>query len=136
MAYLKHYQESESFSSDPYLVPLEQAPAHRPNTRSTGKRFFQKKRGRRADMLIGLLINAALLFGLVQCLRVLITDTFRVSNLIVSQHTVQHLYTESRQDHQVLSSKIKRYASPSGVEELARNYLNMVGDDELPVRFQ
>jgi cell division protein FtsB len=45
------------------------------------------------------------------------------------------MLSQTQHDNQVLQNKIRVYTSPSGIEELARNYLNMVGENELPVRF-
>lgn len=94
-----------------------------------------KKQTTRAEYILYLMINAALLFGLVQCVRALVSDSLHLSLLMNSQASVQQMFSQTRHDNQVLQNKIRVYSSPSGIEELARNYLNMVGANELPVRF-
>lgn len=121
------------------VPPMEAAVSPEP---STGFRAERRRRYRtgasasRARYAFYLLINAALLFGLAQCIRALISDVFHLSALAASQTKVQKYYAQTRQENQLLQHKIRLYSSPSGIEELARNYLNMVGQDELPVRFQ
>lgn len=90
----------------------------------------------RGERLLLMMINGALVFGMAQCLRTLVSDSLNLSRLFNTQASVQKYYGETRQQHQLLSEKIRIYSSPSGIEELARNYLNMVGSNELPVRFQ
>ena len=96
----------------------------------------RKKHTNQHQVMIALAINAALIFGLAQCVRALVFDAWSVSNLVQSQAAVNQSYAETRQEHRALSDKIRIYSSASGIEELARNYLNMVGENELPVRFQ
>ncbi len=95
-----------------------------------------KKRTTRFEYLLYLTINAALIFGVVQCARTLITATFNLSQLANSQASVQTFFNQTKVENKILNDKIRVYSSPSGIEELARNYLNMVGENELPVRFQ
>jgi len=95
-----------------------------------------KKQTSRAEYMLYILINAALFFGVVQCVRALVSDSLHLSMLVNSSTSVHQFYTQTRHENQVLQNKIKTYSSPSGIEELARNYLNMVGENELPVRFQ
>jgi cell division protein FtsL len=95
-----------------------------------------KKQTSRAEYILYILINAALFFGVVQCVRALVSDSLHLSMLMNSNTSVQRFYTQTRHEHQLLQNKIKTYSSSSGIEEMARNYLNMVGDNELPVRFQ
>jgi cell division protein FtsB len=95
-----------------------------------------RKHASRNEQILYLLINAALLFGLAQCARALVTDGVNLSLLSSSQASVQNYYSQTRQENQLLQDKIRLYSSPSGIEELARNHLNMVGRNELPIRFQ
>lgn len=90
----------------------------------------------RGELLFYLGVNAALVFGLVQCVRVFIGDSLNLTRLMHSQASVQNFYARTQQENRLLTHKIRLYSSPSGIEELARNYLNMVGENELPVRFQ
>ena len=81
-------------------------------------------------------VTAALLFGIVQCARVLVVDVYSLSKLAHSNVSVQQSFAQTHRENQQLSQKIARYSSRSGIEELARNSLNMVSRDEVPVRFQ
>jgi len=95
-----------------------------------------RKKLTRQDIVLYLLINAALLFGIGQCLRTLIIDSLDLSRLLNSHASVERFSQQTRQENRALGEKIRIYSSASGIEELARNYLNMVGQNELPVRFQ
>jgi hypothetical protein len=95
-----------------------------------------KKRTTRAEYILHLTVNAALLFGLFQCARALISDGMNLSHLANSQTAVQQFFNHTQLENRSLNDKIQLYSSTSGIEELARNYLNMVGENELPVRFQ
>lgn len=104
--------------------------------RQSVTRSRNKKQTTRAEYILYILINGALVFGLVQCVRALVSDGLHLSMLMNSQTSVQKMFNQTRHDNQILQNKIRVYSSPSGIEELARNYLNMVGENELPVRFQ
>jgi cell division protein FtsB len=95
-----------------------------------------KKRTTRAEYFLYMAVNAALVFGMFQCARALIGDSFNLSQLTNSQTSVQKFFNQTKQENRVLNDKIRIYSSASGIEELARNYLNMVGQNEIPVRFQ
>lgn len=113
----------------------ELQPLHRYSVRRSVQSKF-KKQPSQAQHVLCLIINAALIFGLFQCVRAVISDGFDLSILLRSQASVQQYLAETKQEHQVLRNKIRIYSSPSGIEELARNYLNMVGENELPVRYR
>lgn len=99
-------------------------------------RSQQSKVARGGEWVFYLMVNAALIFGLVQFGRTMVQGSMDLSRLISSHASVQHYHAETQAEHQLLSDKIQIYSSPSGIEELARNYLNMVGHHELPVRIQ
>lgn len=131
MAYSNH-KIAYSEAAYPELQPVTEKHIRRqPITRSRNK-----KQTTRHEYLLYILINAALIFGLVQCVRALVNDGLHLSLLMNSQVSVQKLFNQTRHDNQVLQNKIQVYSSQSGIEELARNYLNMVNENELPVRFQ
>jgi cell division protein FtsB len=115
----------------PVLQPVTQRNFKRQPVQS---RF--KKQASLQQNLLSLGIIAALLFGIAQSLRTVISDTYNLSILLQSKAAVQNYYQATQQENRLLSHKVKIYSSPSGIEELARNYLNMVGKDELLVRFQ
>ena len=117
--------------SYPELQPITEQPFRRSSLHSR-----HRKRTTRGEFLFYIGVNAALIFGLIQCVRAFIGDSLNLSRLMHSQTSVQDFYTKTQQENRLLHHKIRLYSSPSGIEELARNYLNMVGENELPVRFQ
>lgn len=132
MAYSNHKIAYTPEIAYPELHPVTE----RHFKRQPVRKSQQKKHTSRAEYILYIMINAALLFGVVQCVRALVSDSLHLSMLVNSQNKVQTFYTQTRHENQLLQNKIKVYSSPSGIEELARNYLNMVGKNELPVRFQ
>ncbi len=95
-----------------------------------------KKKTTRAEYILFMAVNAALVFGMFQCARALVSDSFSLTRLTGTQVSVQKFFSQTKQENRILNDKIRIYSSTSGIEELARNYLNMVGENELPVRFQ
>jgi len=122
------YTETATY---PELQPVTEKQIRRQSV----TRSRHKKQTSRAEYILYIMINAALVFGLVQCVRALVNDGLHLSLLLNSQASVQQMLSQTQHDNQVLQNKIRVYTSPSGIEELARNYLNMVGENELPVRF-
>lgn len=104
--------------------------------RQPARKSQYKKRTSRAEYFLYMAVNAALVFGLFQCTRALVGDSMNLSQLNNSQTSVQNFFSQTKLENRVLNDKIRIYSSASGIEELARNYLNMVGKDEIPVRFQ
>ena len=74
-------------------------------------------------------------FGCLQTVRVLLTDVARVPNLIQTSAAVAQYHAETDAEAEQLQQEITRYSSPQGLEELARNNLEMVGPNETLVRF-
>ncbi len=130
MAYSNH-KISYADLAYPELQPVTE----RQIRRQSPARSKNKKQTTRAEYILYILVNAALIFGLVQCVRALVSDSLHLSLLMNTQSSVQQMFNQTKHENQVLQNKIKVYSSPSGIEELARNYLNMVGENELPVRF-
>jgi cell division protein FtsB len=131
MAYTKREIASAEIAY-PELQPVTERQLKRQPVRKSQ----YKKRTTRAEYLLYLTVNAALLFGLFQCARALISDGLNLSHLANSQTAVQQFFNHTQLENRSLNDKIQLYSSTSGIEELARNYLNMVGENELPVRFQ
>jgi cell division protein FtsB len=130
MAYSNHKIAYSAETAYPDLQPV------RHFKRQPVRKSQYKKQTSRAEYILYILVNAALIFGVAQCVRALFFDGLHLSSLLNSQSKVQSFYQQTRQENQLLQNKIRVYSSPSGIEELARNYLNMVGQNELPVRFQ
>jgi cell division protein FtsB len=129
------YTKREIYSTEiayPDLRPVTERQLKRQPVRKSQ----YKKRTTRAEYLFYLAVNSALVFGLVQCTRALISEGFNLSRLATSQTAVQQFFNHTQHENRGLNDKIQLYSSTSGIEELARNYLNMVGENELPVRFQ
>jgi cell division protein FtsB len=120
--------------SAPGAFELHPIPERRPRTRTLQSR--QRKRMTRGEALFYLGVNIALIFGVLQCVRTFVGDSLNLSRLWHSKASVQTFHQQTQRENKQLQAKIKMYSSPSGIEELARNYLNMVGENELPVRFQ
>lgn len=131
MAYLNRQVAYQDTAAYPELSPVIERPVQRRPVQS-----HQRKQVSRAEYILYAAVNVALLFGLVQCSRALIGDGLALSRLTHSQASVQQFYKQTHQENRQLRDKIRLYSSASGIEEMARNYLNMVGQDELPVRFQ
>lgn len=135
MAYLNRQnavaQHAYTDMAYPELSPVTERQLKRRPVQS-----LQRKHTSRAEYILYAAINAALIFGLIQCTRALIGNSINVSHLVQSQASVQQFYKQTQHENQLLNDKIKLYSSASGIEELARNYLNMVGENELPIRFQ
>ncbi len=130
MAYSNHKIAYSAEMAYPELQPVQHF------KRQPARKSQYKKQTSRAEYILYIMINAALVFGVVQCVRALVFDGLHLSSLLNSQSKVQTFYNQTRHENQLLQTKIKVYSSPTGIEELARNYLNMVGQNELPVRFQ
>ncbi len=134
MAYTNRQYVAPDSATYPELRPVTQRQSQQAPQQQVQSQ--NRKHTTRAEYLFYLAVNIALVFGVVQCARTVIGDTLNIGSLAKSQSTVQQFYTDTRHENQALNDKIRVYSSRSGIEELARNYLNMVGDNELPFRFQ
>jgi cell division protein FtsB len=112
----------------------ELQPVHSPQRHPLQSR--QKKRMTRGEGLFYLAVNIALVFGVLQCVRTFVGDSLNLMSLFHSQASVQKYHQQTVHEQQQLKERIRIYSSASGIEELARNYLDMVGEHELPIRFQ
>ena len=81
----------------------------------------------------GLLV-AALAFVCLQGVRCALGSIIKVEKLIVQLNAVVVDHKLAKQAHSALNDKISLYSSPSGVEELAREGLELVRPDEVLVR--
>lgn len=81
----------------------------------------------------GLLVFA-LLFAGVQAIRCGTLSGAKVDGLLKQLAIVQTVNQEVKERKAVLQDKISLYQSPLGVEEMARERLGMVGQDEILVR--
>ncbi len=80
------------------------------------------------------LIILAFAFGFFQALRAMVADAYTFSILFQNTPVIEQYYSQALSENQMLQEKIQIYSSPEGIEELARNSLNMVSDEEILVR--
>lgn len=80
------------------------------------------------------MVMLAIVFGLFQTLRTAIAGAYKLSILVNQQSVVEKYYQETLQENRRLKDRITLYSAPAGIEELARNNLEMVGKDEILVR--
>lgn len=94
---------------------------------------FRKHAYRLQYVMYGLILTAVV-FGLVQTTRTLVSGIYKLSILSGQQTAVEGYHQKSIQENQALSERIRTYSAPAGIEELARNNLEMVGKGEVLVR--
>lgn len=82
------------------------------------------------------LILLAVVFGLFQAVRAIAYDTYKLSVLLGQRTTIDQYHRETLAENTLLKEKIAIYSSTAGIEELARNNLEMVGPDEVLVRLR
>lgn len=82
------------------------------------------------------LILLAIVFGLFQAVRAIAYDTYKLSILLGQRATLDQYHRETLAENTLLKEKIAIYSSAAGIEELARNNLEMVGPDEVLVRLR
>ncbi|MBY0403292.1 MAG: hypothetical protein K2X66_05290 [Cyanobacteria bacterium] len=101
-----------------------------------GKRVQSKfkKHAVKLKYLYYSLIAVAVVFGLFQATRTIISGTYAVTVLSSKQASVENYYQSALAENQLLKDRISVYSAPAGIEELARNNLEMVGADEILVR--
>lgn len=80
------------------------------------------------------LILAAIVFGLFQSVRTILSGAYKLTVLANKQTVVEKFFHDSMHENQHLKDRIRIYSAPAGIEELARNNLEMVGKDEILVR--
>ncbi|MBK8191243.1 MAG: hypothetical protein IPK79_12435 [Vampirovibrionales bacterium] len=81
-------------------------------------------------------VLCALAFGCLQITRAIVSHLYQISVLTANAGVMNRLYRETIDERALLTHKIAVYSSPAGVEELARNNLDMVGPDETLVRLR
>ena len=90
-----------------------------------------------ADMRVALctgLLIGALLFSGAQAIRCGILSTNRLQGLLAQLAVIQTVDNEAKVHNAVLQDKVSLYSSPLGIEEIARDRLGMVKEDEILVR--
>jgi cell division protein FtsB len=81
-----------------------------------------------------LAVAGLLVFGLVHASILVYTGGVKVVGLLKQQQAVTQLHHQLAQKNLLLRQDITRYSQPQGVEELARNQLSWIADNELLVR--
>ncbi|MEM0951949.1 MAG: hypothetical protein AAGI66_07385 [Cyanobacteria bacterium P01_H01_bin.74] len=82
------------------------------------------------------LVNVALIFVVIQATRSVVEHTFYLPQLISVHQQLAVSNTQSTTHNSLLNQKINWYQSPQGIEELARNTLNLVNENEFLVKLQ
>lgn len=77
---------------------------------------------------------AALLFGGIQAVRCGLYSSAKLEGLLKQLAIVQQVHHQTKAQHMALQDKISLYSSPIGIEEIARDRLDMIGQDEILVR--
>lgn len=80
------------------------------------------------------MLGVAMALVLAQAVRCLVGEAFRLTGLLRNYHAVMAQHGKTQAEHELLRDTIQVYTSKSGIEELARNKLGMVGDGEVLVR--
>lgn len=114
-----------------YQQPLQQDALPTPSLPS-----HRQKRYQPFQRLLRIFAISAMVFGAVQAGRSLVSNTLSVITLQQRVPIVQQYHRQMNEEHKILESRIDRYSSPEGIEELARNNLDMVGENEILVQLQ
>lgn len=80
------------------------------------------------------LVTLALFLATLQSLRAIGGSALKVQTILQKTPIVDQYYAQARHENKELKSQIKRYSSSAGIEELARNNLDMVGVGDILVR--
>lgn len=99
------------------------------------KQSQQKKHSTASNVVFRSLVVLALLFVLVQIGRSVITNGVKVVGLLAHHVELEKIHTETVDTKDKITRRIDFYNSNQGVEELARNELDMVGSNEVLVEF-
>lgn len=80
------------------------------------------------------LLAVAVAFCAMQALRCGIVSGLKISSLLRQQMAVAHTYKHAQTRQAYLQDKITLYSTSFGIEEMARERLGLVGEDEILVR--
>lgn len=80
------------------------------------------------------ILVTALVIGLLQTVRALLDSTFKLIQLSDKRPQLESIYHQAKIRQQHLTEDIHRYEGRAGIEELARNKMDMVGKGEVLVR--
>ena len=111
-----------------------QSPARKARVATRRVQSRQSKHLSTLQLYTRLLIVFAVVFGIFQSMRTLVLGTYNMAAILKNQIAVHHALDDAREENQILSEQIDRDSSQAGIEELARNSLHMVGQDEVLVR--
>lgn len=111
-----------------YGYRLESTPEWAPSRRR--KPFSWAQAG------VQLFVVCALAFGCLQITRAIVSHLHKISILTANAAVMDRFYREAQDERRLLDHKVAIYSSPEGVEELARNNLDMVGPGEILVRIR
>jgi cell division protein FtsB len=76
----------------------------------------------------------AFLFGGFQAIRCGVASGVKLEALVRQLSAVETVHADAVTNHAMLEDKISLYGSPQGIEEMARERLGLVGQDEILIR--
>ncbi len=80
------------------------------------------------------LVLFAVVFCAVQAIRCGMASTAKLEGLVKQLSFVEQAHQQAKTQKSIYQDKISLYSSPLGIEEMARDRLGMVGQDEVLVR--
>jgi cell division protein FtsB len=105
-----------------------------PSGGAKAQQLIFPRRTTRLDAFYKLCIVLALVFGVVQAGRSVLSGMWKLTILMKNKPVIEEYHQAMVKERQSLLDHIARYSSNSGIEELARNNLGLVGKDEILVR--
>jgi cell division protein FtsB len=113
-------------------------PQRKQNNTTYSPKFLAKQKSQaKQEQIQSIVLTCAIITGMLFVTFQLARGTFinvsRYLTLSTKMTDLQSLSQESNYTNAVLKKNFKSYTSPEGVESLARDYLNLVGDNEIAV---
>lgn len=119
-----------------YDYQVKNAPPIKETTVST--KFLERtKTSQKHDRMTSVVVNAMIvsfaLFVAFQFVRGTFINVDRYLTLNSKMTNLEALNVQASHQNAVLKKKYKNYNSPAGLEGLARDYLNLVGENEISI---
>lgn len=113
-------------------------PKHTPANNNVSIKFLEKQRdfkkqAKLNSIVINSLIIALVAFVSLQLIRGTFINLDRYLTLNNKMNNLTQLNAKVTYQSAVLKKQYKSYTSPEGLEGLARDYLNLVGDNEIAI---
>ena len=97
------------------------------------KQLNSQKREKINSLIVNSILVGLALFLSVQFIRGTVMNLDRYLTLNTKMASLQELNTKANYQNEVLKKKFQSYNSPEGLEGLARDYLNLVGENEISI---